>query len=372
MLPSCSLPGELIESVLLKLPVKSLLRFKAVCKPWYDFISSPYFINLHLRRPLTTNNLLILSDNFADDDSDFNLLTQNYPISDSARDDISCSQISPPFPFGPEDEMQILDSRNGLVCLSIRNHSNIILWNPATKKFRFLGLPDCRSFGTSFTYAGLGYVEATNDYKLVRMVHPVKPRSIGFLWVYTLSADSWKQLDIDFNKFVFQPRPPVFVNGCLHWLTNRHISGNLIGALNVAEEVASCMPVPDSYGYRSEIVRQLTVIRGSLSVVVFSTSHLKFPVMEIWLMTEYGVQGSWSNQFKLEALSAIARPIGSWKDGELIFRYDEGASKKIMFYDPFTKRKKYFTKFQSFSFQTFNYIESLESVETGRRLLNAD
>ena len=38
-------------SILAKLPMKSLLRFKCVCKSWYDLIKSPTFIiRLHLNR----------------------------------------------------------------------------------------------------------------------------------------------------------------------------------------------------------------------------------------------------------------------------------------------------------------------------------
>ncbi|KAL6563412.1 hypothetical protein OROGR_002371 [Orobanche gracilis] len=43
------LPQEMIENILPRLPVKSLLRFKSVCKRWRDTISDPEFPQTHLR-----------------------------------------------------------------------------------------------------------------------------------------------------------------------------------------------------------------------------------------------------------------------------------------------------------------------------------
>jgi len=41
------LPSELIIQILLRLSVKSLLRFKCVCKSWFSLISDPHFANSH-------------------------------------------------------------------------------------------------------------------------------------------------------------------------------------------------------------------------------------------------------------------------------------------------------------------------------------
>lgn len=41
------LPDSLLIAILLKLPVKSIVRFKSVCKSWYSIITSRLFIDLH-------------------------------------------------------------------------------------------------------------------------------------------------------------------------------------------------------------------------------------------------------------------------------------------------------------------------------------
>ncbi|KAG5001241.1 hypothetical protein JHK87_022313 [Glycine soja] len=49
---------DLIVEILLRLPIKSLLRFKCVCKSWLSFISNPHFVKSHLVVAPTNQTLL--------------------------------------------------------------------------------------------------------------------------------------------------------------------------------------------------------------------------------------------------------------------------------------------------------------------------
>ncbi|KAE8797124.1 F-box/kelch-repeat protein [Hordeum vulgare] len=46
-----SLPDEMIMEVLLRLPVKSILRFRVVCRSWAALFSTEQFCNLHMPTP---------------------------------------------------------------------------------------------------------------------------------------------------------------------------------------------------------------------------------------------------------------------------------------------------------------------------------
>ncbi|CAN6252740.1 unnamed protein product [Urochloa humidicola] len=44
------LPDEMLTEVFLRLPVKSILRFRAVCRSWAAVLSSEEFCGLHLEK----------------------------------------------------------------------------------------------------------------------------------------------------------------------------------------------------------------------------------------------------------------------------------------------------------------------------------
>uniref|UniRef100_A0A3Q7F852 F-box domain-containing protein n=1 Tax=Solanum lycopersicum TaxID=4081 RepID=A0A3Q7F852_SOLLC len=57
--------GDFVMSILLALPVKSLLRFQSVCWSWHDLILSRRFINIHHHRTNRSSSLIC----FHSDDS---------------------------------------------------------------------------------------------------------------------------------------------------------------------------------------------------------------------------------------------------------------------------------------------------------------
>ena len=58
------IPRDIITDVLSRVPVKSLLRFRCVSKPWCSLIDSPHFVKTHLNRSVDnrTNLTLILTE----------------------------------------------------------------------------------------------------------------------------------------------------------------------------------------------------------------------------------------------------------------------------------------------------------------------
>lgn len=54
------LPEDVASHIILRLAIKSLMRYKCISKIWYSLLQSLYFINLHVKNPSTTKNDFIL------------------------------------------------------------------------------------------------------------------------------------------------------------------------------------------------------------------------------------------------------------------------------------------------------------------------
>ena len=50
---------DLLEDVLLRLPVESLVHFKCMCKHWYALITSPSFVEMHYHHKHNHAHVLI-------------------------------------------------------------------------------------------------------------------------------------------------------------------------------------------------------------------------------------------------------------------------------------------------------------------------
>ncbi|KVI00591.1 F-box domain, cyclin-like protein [Cynara cardunculus var. scolymus] len=144
------LPNVLIVEILSRLPSKSLLRFRSVCKSWLSLISSTEFRH---NKEVYTVHL---------DDQQFTLDAEA-PIK---------------FPFkivGPDIYCYtIIGCCNGVVCLCNDNTTEeVILWNPSVRRNITL-VPSI--FPNNYWYKlilvlGFGYDTMSDDYKVVRVAY---------------------------------------------------------------------------------------------------------------------------------------------------------------------------------------------------------
>ncbi|XP_062015634.1 F-box protein At5g07610-like isoform X2 [Rosa rugosa] len=130
---------DLLKQLLLRLPAKSLIRFKCVSKLWLSLISSPKFCDSHtLRNPiLKFPSAFFLSRTATTDPQFISLLPSTNP------------NPSKPLNFIPDPQgLQILQSCNGLLlCCSstdkftISRQFKFYVVNPTTSRFSEIALP---------------------------------------------------------------------------------------------------------------------------------------------------------------------------------------------------------------------------------------
>nr|XP_009802003.1 PREDICTED: LOW QUALITY PROTEIN: putative F-box/kelch-repeat protein At1g13200 [Nicotiana sylvestris] len=166
------LPEDVFIHILLKLPVKSLIRFKCISKTWYILMESSTFINLHLNHAINAKDEFIvfklsfqedpfqhktiLSFLFGDDDDDY--LT---PVSP----DLDVPYLTSTFSSNYD---QLIGPCQGLIALI--NIVDTVLFNPATRNYRLV--PPCpfpvpKGFRVTLMVLGLALTHLRMSTKLL-------------------------------------------------------------------------------------------------------------------------------------------------------------------------------------------------------------
>lgn len=376
----CSLTGDVIYEILLRLPVKSLLRFRSVSKSWYCYISSRDFIQMHRRQPVH-EKLLRVSDRGPRDIPTISFFSLDPKITtvvvDDEIDELGDFDSSPdpsvvvvdlPFPCTPDDEVRVVGSCNGLLCVHFNRSSSIILWNPATRKYKLLESPDCVSFYSDpfFPCIMLGFVPQTNDYKVIKLPSSSKNPKV---WVYSLNSDSWEEIEAPIlHGLLPKGGSAVILNHCLYWLSYSNDDDNeldIITCFDLYNQVFTRIKLPNLDTASNLTIQKLVILKGCLSMITYSGNGIAVNNYEVWVMSEQqGAAEFWTKQFAFSSFSNLARPVGSWRKGELLLGYPNGLSLELISYNPYTKRTHSFQKRTSEDrFKVINYVETLESVE---------
>ncbi|EYU39784.1 hypothetical protein ABFS82_06G173200 [Erythranthe guttata] len=310
-----TLPEEIIEQILLNLPVRSLLKFTSVSKSWRSLISSNRFIEAHLE--------------FSRKDPNFThyrtISTFSPPRNGGVKhcslpslfngNGLATDAVDVDFPFDfSEKSVRVMGSCNGLVCIVTHEAHLLILLNPSTRKFK--KLPDVcdRLMNTiicAFKY-GFGFVESTRDYKVLLVCCVFRrdsSRCETMVKVYSLTTNSWRRIE-----FVVEDRygfdvSGIFVSGKLHWCKIVKPESNStfgIDTFDLGSEVWGNVTQPPSCVESGFYVSQsLGVVDGCLCVFY---DHPRIGV-DVWVMKEYGVSESWA---KIVTVPDIHLPLISY------------------------------------------------------------
>ncbi|KAK1408161.1 hypothetical protein QVD17_39796 [Tagetes erecta] len=216
-----TLPIEIIEEIISRVPVKSILRFRSVSKPWLSIISNnPSFTKLHFTR--TTSNhftaLFIAAYDqcnrkryFLSAARDGGLITHLMTL-DNART-IGTSQAQ---------------HLKGLVCFSFTslypncNCSYAYIINPSTRSVFKLPEPDdLLTYGKVHACYLFGFDEFTNEHKVVLYIRKHGGSVVEFR-IFSMSSYSWRKIDVEppvgftWDSLRFDTKSSVCVNSVVH------------------------------------------------------------------------------------------------------------------------------------------------------------
>ncbi|GER48379.1 F-box and associated interaction domains-containing protein [Striga asiatica] len=246
------LSEDLLVEILARVPVKPLLRLRAVCKSWKSTIGSPELRSLHL----STNR-----------DSSKILLTTKYPMHVAGPCDpvewyllldndqhrpADHSWLAPlhfPFAYPHLTSPHIVGSISGLICVSlsltsvveVQANIPIILWNPTIR--RHVCLPDLTLTKPNYSSIVFGYDPTTDDYKIVVLTLGKAPE----FNVYSLNSNTWRRgFHVCLDRQIKLTSTGAFAGGKMHWLVEfKDFQKNTcLYSFDVAEEVFAEVALP--------------------------------------------------------------------------------------------------------------------------------
>ena len=287
------LPDDLIVEILARLPVKSLKRFSCVCKSWYDIIKDPVFIAKHLDQTrfydYESKNFLI-SDFLA---FSFLMLSSSGTSTETPPNNNNGTVWTRIHITGFEDFPLVYGICDGIVCLHSYS-DGVALWNPATRETKSIPRTTMRNWRykrDTIMYFAFGYDPKTGDYKIVKFV----TSPIQEVELYTLSRDSWRQIDLD-NVTIdieLSSRSYTSLKGRNHWLAYDEQKNSDLEILyfDMSDEVFGVIPLPDSF---RELTGRITVYNEMIVLILYQNklaSTIEDPI-DVWVMKEYGVKES--------------------------------------------------------------------------------
>ncbi|XP_057427267.1 F-box/kelch-repeat protein At3g06240-like [Lotus japonicus] len=312
------LPQDLITRILLRLPVKSLLRFKCVCKFWRSLISEPDFARSHFE--LATPRL-VFNAGLGVRTMDFEGSLHSNPISEPIKVDFLPTPSHTPI-LGPNDflsarpRFQIVGSCRGFLLLN--SNESLYLWNPSTRVHK--PIPSSPFYTNVHGYLyGFGYDSSKDDYLVVQVpIAPSSssPRCLERVQFFSMRTNMWKYIEgINSRPWDHSrsARPGLLFNGAVHWLAYDHDkSREVIIAFDLMEKKLLQIPQPKDLWYDLSYC-DLWVHGSFLSLMMNGSDTL-----EIWVMEKYKIQSSWTETSLFRNGIYYLSPLCSTKSGDLV------------------------------------------------------
>ncbi|XP_021848420.1 F-box/kelch-repeat protein At3g06240-like [Spinacia oleracea] len=358
------IPTELLTEILARLPVKTLLRFRCVCKLWCSLIDSQDFIDMHLR--LFQNNrskthLLVMEEIYRANGEECTFAIRR---ADTLRKTAHLHTSN--------NSYQIIATCNGLVLLWERissGGSDLRLWNPSIRKA--LLLPACPSEHERHPLL-LGFSPFSNDYKLVvfRYNDGLAQDVSMSIAVYSLRNHSWKvnvnriNVPLSFMRGFPTQGDRVFCRGAIYWIGRdpylRKVKGNQkthLVSFNFDSEDFISVELPDT-------AKDWFIFLLGESVAVSSMDIRNSPVWVLETDGGFRKDPRLSRVVQWDSCNAF-KGISIFLDSRLLYNQDSDTfiihdSNRVNSFNPTTRQVQQLGKSIRGTLTLDTYVESLE------------
>uniref|UniRef100_A0ACD5UB53 Uncharacterized protein n=2 Tax=Avena sativa TaxID=4498 RepID=A0ACD5UB53_AVESA len=383
---------EMILEILIRLPVKSILRFKSVSKAWCAMISDPLFIRTHLLHSASKSNQnpsLLISPHALDSvikgekwPTTFSTQIRFYQWQ-SASPSVAKFLLAKDFQGEFSSVCQFVHC-DGLVLLP--TNTKVYLFNPATRDT--LTLPENNPNKIPVPPdvclpAGLGLDPSTGRYKVVRAFYrSIDPLTDVFhmgMQVYTIgdTAASWRDTPTDPPYPVVEWTTPKSVKGQIFWVIDIYNMKlrppHCLLRLNLEDETFGTTCLPDSLDPALDEAFMLDVMHGDICLTASSSAKPGPQPQLIWaLVHEDGMSSRWEQRYSI-CTSQVGRPMAllttdilMWYSRRHLYRHCLHTSEltNLVKMDDLRYQRRRAGTFESagqniFFFNVMSYMESL-------------
>ncbi|XP_050135725.1 F-box/kelch-repeat protein At3g06240-like [Malus sylvestris] len=385
-------PEDKVVEILSRLPPKSLMRFKCTRKSWCTLINSSSFVAKHLSNSvdnkLSSSTCILLNRSqmpvFPDKSWKYEILWSMIYLSiysDEHNHHYDVEDLNIPFPLEDHHPVQIHGYCNGIVCV-IAGKTVIILCNPGTGEFRQLPdscllvpLPKEKfQLETIFGGLGFGYDCKAKEYKVVQIVenceysddertfyHSIPlPHTAE---VYTIAANSWKEIKIDISTKTYPSSCSVYLKGFCYWFASD--GEEYILSFDLGDEIFHRIQLPSR---RESSFKFYDLFLYNESITSYCSHYdptEDSKLFEIWVMDDYdGIKSSWTKLLTVGPFKGIEYPLTLWKCDELLMLASDG---RAISYNSSIGNLKYLhippIINEVIDFEAFSYVESIVPIK---------
>ncbi|CAM8983806.1 unnamed protein product [Rhodiola kirilowii] len=380
------LPEDLIEEILLRLPIKSLIKFKTVSKQWLRLITSNRFAfkqcQIRTFDDSTSSSFFVLHNLMTGDDNK-NFIT---PVSVG----IGCGGALNPkidLPYAAKmvnwNVHELFPAGFGIYFIFERTEGTVLLWNPTTRETKVL--PSSPYYpSTSIAYAyhfGTFYYKDGNfSYKVCRVTSQ-KANSIDLntrqfclsLELYSSETNSWKLIpnfcSDQFEGYADWTLHCSNLNGRAHWLIRSRNEDTFITTFDYQTEVFSRIRAPSAPPEVGDYDKRRCIVTlfddKFLCLLLFWGKNNK-EFVDIWVMCQYGVEDSWTKESTVGPIPMDREVLAFSSKVRAMFLQPRGndTSRLILFYCNSLKGKRHRLgrKHRYQNMQVVEYKKSLVSL----------
>ncbi|GJR36946.1 putative F-box domain-containing protein [Tanacetum coccineum] len=333
------MPLEIQEEIMKRLPIKSLIRFISVSKPWKSLIRSSKFIaNYRVQK-----SCLLVS--YGDTEDEYYTNTKYLSIADDVTFPQRKLDLTLPMSLNTHRQLFNIGSSHGLLCISYGNM--VVLWNPTIKKTVSIYVHDVLNNLPYETIYGFGFCPDTYDPKLVKSIFNQKLGESHTVEVYTLSSRVWRSPHSNLpRKSVCFTHSRVNIDGRIYWLAYDYLRlpdglfehSLMIMSFAMTSEEFLEIPFPDSLatkGAKGDIAWDISKIRESLVVIEID---LKVQVYGLWIMMNHCDPNSFTKLYNINLADAsITRVSGFRYSGEAIVKIKNDDKNALYVNEPNSK-----------------------------------